>query len=86
MVNNAREEIRGDLAKIVELAKDIKRYEDRFMGFRTFKHAISSYAKMMEDLEETTKECEKVTKHNAKILVRLQEVITPHLVAQKLSE
>lgn len=86
MVNNAREEIRRDLAKIVELAKDIKRYEERFMGFRTFEHAIPSYAKMMEDLEETTKECEKITRHNAEILIKLQEVITPHLVARKLSE
>lgn len=61
MVKNARKEIREDLAKIVELAKGIKRYDD------------------------SLKECE-IVEHNAKILARLQEVITPYLVAQKLSE
>ena len=61
MVKNARKEIREDLAKIVELAKGIKRYDD------------------------SLKECEMV-EHNAEILIKLQEVITPYLVAQKLSE
>ena len=61
MASNAREGIREDLTKIVELAKDIKRYNDSF------------------------KEGE-MAEHNAEILIRLQEVITPYLVAQKLSE